>query len=136
MSPDKRYSMMICDTDFANAVHHAVNGDATALSTMLRDATRPLTIGERHRLADLADRCAELARGDIGGALGRRKVAAGNPKVLRAVEEYNRLVIGGMQKTKAKGEVAETHKVSVSTVENYLRITRDREKLLKEYAIK
>ena len=128
--------MMICDTDFANAVHRAVNGDASALSTMLRDATRPLTIAERHRLADLVGRCAELACGDAGGDIGRREVAAGNWKVVKIVEHYNRLVMGEMQKTKAKGEVAKAHEVSVRTVENYLRITRDREKLLKEYAIK
>ena len=127
---------MIADTDFVNAVHHAVNGDAAALSTMLRDATRPLTIAERHRLADLVDRCAELARGDAGGDIGRREVVAGNWKVVQIAEHYNRLVATGMQKTKAKGEVAETHEVSVSTVENYLRITRERDNLLRQYAIK
>lgn len=127
---------MICDTDFANAVHHAVNGDATALSTMLRDATRPLTVGERHRLADLADRCAELARGDIGGDVGHPEVTAGNWKVVKIAEHYNRLVMGGMQKSQAKGEVAKENEVSVSTVVNYLRITRDRDNLLKQYAIK
>lgn len=120
---------MTFDTDFSAAVYGALNGNATRLAALLRDGSYALGASERELIAQLAERCAELASGDIGGDVGRREIAAGNWRVVAVVEQFQKLIDDGKQRTQAKGIVAADHDISVRTVETYLRITKEREAL-------
>ena len=84
--------MISVDTTFSAAERQALHGDAAAMAAILRDDARPLDSDEREVLARMMERLAEHARGDIGGDVGRRAIAAGHPKVRRAVERYEVLL--------------------------------------------
>lgn len=132
--------MIMIDTDFSQAQWQALHGDATAMAAILRDNARPLDGDEREVLALMIERLAEHARGDIGGDVGRRGVAAGHPKVRRAVERYEVLLGEGRQKSEAKLIVADEQGLSKRRVEDYLKMHREREeqvaRLTSQYAIK
>ena len=119
--------MKSVDTTFSAAHWQALSGDASALAAILRDDQRPLDSAEREVLAQMMERLAELARGDIGGDVGRREIAAGHWKVRQAVERYEALLGEGRQKSEAKMIVANEQDLSTRTVENYLRLHRERE---------
>ncbi len=118
--------MKSIDTRFSVAQWQALQGDGTAMATILRDESRPLDDAERAVLADMVERLAELARGDIGGEVGRPEIAAGHWKVQSAVGRYNELVGEGRQKSEAKAIVADEQNLSVRTIDNYLALVRER----------
>lgn len=119
--------MIIVDTHFSLAERQALQGDASAMAAILRNEARPLDHNEREVLALMIERLAEWARGDVGGDVGRREVAAGNWKVRQAVERYETLLGEGRQKSEAKLIVADEQGLSKRTVENYLKLYRERE---------
>lgn len=125
--------MTIIDADFSQAQWQALQGDATAMAAILRDDGRTLDSNEREVLALMVERLAEHARGDIGGDVGRREVAAGHPKVRRAVERYEGLLGEGRQKNEAKLIVAEEQSLSKRRVEDYLKLHRERETLIEKF---
>ncbi|WP_394270645.1 hypothetical protein [Qipengyuania sp.] len=110
------------------------------MAEILRDDSRALDSGEREVLALMIERLAELARGDIGGEIGRREIAAGHWKVRKAVERFDALRDEGKQKSQAKAIVADEQGLSVRTVDNYLQLRREREAEIERarapYAIK
>ncbi len=120
--------MIAVDTKFSQAQWQALSGDATAMAAILRDDERLLDSAERDVLAQMVERLSELARGDIGGEIGRREIAAGHPKVRRAVERYKTLLGEGRQKNEAKLIVADEQELPKRTVESYLKLHREREK--------
>lgn len=132
--------MISVDTYFSQAQWQALQGDATAMAAILRDGARPLDSNEREILALMIERLAEHARGDIGGDVGRRGVAAGHPKVRRVVERYEALIGEGRQKSEAKLIVADEQGLSKRRVEDYLKMHREREeevaRLTAQYANK
>ena len=115
-------TMFTCDKQFSDAVHAAVNGDAEPVARLLRSET-VLGRGELEALISLAQRCAELARGDVG----RRELAAGHPKVRKAIERVDALIGDGVQISQAKSIVAAEQNISVRTIDNYRRLTKERE---------
>ena len=119
-------TMFTCDKQFSDAVHAAVNGDAEPVARLLRSET-VLGRGELEALISLAQRCAELARGDVGGEVGRRELAAGHPKVRKAIERVDALIGDGVQISQAKSIVAAEQNISVRTIDNYRRLTKERE---------
>ena len=119
--------------DPSQAQWQALQGDATAMAAILRDDGRTLDSNEREVLALMVERLAEHARGDIGGDVGRREVAAGHPKVRRAVERYEGLLGEGRQKNEAKLIVAEEQSLSKRRVEDYLKLHRERETLIEKF---
>ena len=121
------------DSDFLNAHWSALNGDATDMAAILRDDTRSLDIADRDVLALMIERLAELARGDIGGDVGRREVAAGHWKVRNAVDRYDVLIGEGRQKSEAKAIVAQEQSISVRTVDKYLKLRRERQAEIAQY---
>lgn len=125
--------MTIIDADFSQAQWQALQGDATAMAAILRDDRRTLDSNEREVLALMVERLAEHARGDIGGDVGRREIAAGHPKVRRAVERYEGLLGEGRQKNEAKLIVAEEQSLSKRRVEDYLKLHRERETLIEKF---
>ncbi len=125
--------MTIIDADFSQAQWQALQGDATAMAAILRDDGRTLDSNEREVLALMVERLAEHARGDIGGDVGRREIAAGHPKVRRAVERYEGLLGEGRQKNEAKLIVAEEQSLSKRRVEDYLKLHRERETLIEKF---
>lgn len=132
--------MKSVDTTFLAAERQALQGDATAMASILRDQSRPLDDAERDVLADMIERLSELARGDIGGEIGRPEIAAGHWKVRRVLDRYSTLIAEGRQKTQAKAIVADEQDLSVRTVENYIALHRQGErdivKASARYAIK
>lgn len=125
--------MTIIDADFSQAQWQALQGDATAMAAILRDDGRTLDSNEREVLALMVERLAEHARGDIGGDVGRREIAAGHPKVRPAVERYEGLLGEGRQKNEAKLIVAEEQSLSKRRVEDYLKLHRERETLIEKF---
>lgn len=125
--------MTIIDADFSQAQWQALQGDATAMAAILRDDGRTLDSNEREVLALMVERLAEHARGDIGGDVGRREIAAGHPKVRRAVERYEGLLGEGRQKNEAKLIVADEQSLSKRRVEDYLKLHRERETLIEKF---
>lgn len=132
--------MKAIDSDFSQAQWQALSGDATAMAAILRNEARSLDHAEREVLARMIERLADWARGDIGGDVGRREIAAGHWKVRQAVERYQALVEEGRQKSEAKLIVADEQGLSKRTVESYLRLHREREdevaRVAAQYAIK
>ena len=114
------------DVDFAQAIHAAVNGDASPIAALLHSGC-DIGPGERERLIALATRCAELARGDVGGTVGRPTVAAGSQRVRQVVERYNELLNAGLQKTQAKMQVGDEFGLKTRMVEQYIARHRQRE---------
>jgi hypothetical protein len=114
------------DVEFSRAVDSAVNGSPERLTEILR-SNAVLGSGERERLAELTERCAELANGDRGGKVGRRDITAGHPLVLRATERLNELLLTPMQISQAKATVAAELNLSVRTLEKYILLIKERE---------
>lgn len=122
--------MIAVDAEFSHAHWSALAGDATAMAAILRTPNKVLDEGEREYLAMMIERLAEYARGDIGGNIGRRFKAAGHPDVCLVVERFNALVREGHQKSEAKAIVADSCNVSLRTVENYLKLVKDRDEVI------
>lgn len=90
------------DSRFSQAVNATVNGNAQPLAVILRNNALPLVDGncetlvlgpgERELLATLAERCAELARGETREKTGRPKGSGGIAEANKrnAVIEYLR----------------------------------------------
>ncbi|UVI39113.1 hypothetical protein [Qipengyuania spongiae] len=125
--------MKSIDTTFSAAQWQALQGDATEMAAILRDASRPLDDAERNVLADMIERLAELARGDIGGEVGRPEIAAGHWKVRRAVDRFSELIDEGRQKSEAKAIVADEQSLSIRTVDKYLALHREREAVVAQF---
>ena len=125
---------VLLDSDFSGAQWQALNGNATAMAAILRDEARSLDSAECEILARMIERLAEHARGDVGGEVGRPEIAAGNWKVRQAAERYQALTAEGRQKSEAKAIVAEEQEISKRTVENYLKLHREREAQIAHYA--
>ena len=104
------------------------------MAAILRDQARLLDRAERDVLAHMVQRLAELARGDVGGDVGRQEKGAGHPDVRKAVEQYAALLDSGTQKSEAKAIVAGEQGLSVRTLENYLKLHRERQTEIARYA--
>jgi hypothetical protein len=81
---------------------------------------RPLGADERQMLAD-------LVTGDWRNRAGRKEVTPSSPRVIKIVKALRKHEADGMKKEAAKMQVASDFGVARATVENYERMTRERE---------
>ena len=93
--------------------------EGVALAELLR-AGCPLGPGERDLLAD-------LVTGEWRDRPGRKDVRPGNQAVVDVVAELRRLEGEGCKKEAAKVQVAADFGISRATVENYEKMTNERE---------
>ena len=135
----------IFDTRLSEAVRNAVNGNAKALTTMLRTNSRTVTDGdpqllvlgpgERELLADLIDELAlRKPKRSSNGRPSQNRYTGTEQR--RAVVKYRELLASGnVIKKKAVGIIAEEMKVSDSLVRSWIKDVCDAEEKLKKMGL-
>lgn len=98
--------------------------EGVELAKYLR-ADRPLSRAERELLA-------ELVLGQWGSCAGRRPVLAGSPIVIEPVKRLRELVAKGWPKEAAKVQVADEFSISLSSVEGYEKLVKEREQKIEQ----